>query len=234
MVFVSNAPRRAEVIVAQLERLGLPSALYGGVISSGEVGRRALLAVKELGSRCLHIGSPRDDDTPKGLGLSMVKDVARADFVLNSGPWRDGETVEDYKPLLARIFELGIPMVCLNPDVEVIRGDTRMTCAGALAKYLQSLGGRVYYYGKPYAEIYEQALQMAGDGFTFADALVVGDSLKTDIAGAAAVGSDSLLVLGGIHFTATRGEDNQLSMPKLEELLKGSPEPAAVIEKFSW
>lgn len=237
VVFVSNAPRRSEVIAAQLTELGLAAELYDGVVSSGQLGRRALAdggAQSGLGRRCLHIGSPRDDDTPRGLGLEMVKEVAAADFILNSGPWNDGEGVADYRRLLDEAARRRVPMVCLNPDVEVIRGDRRMICAGALAKYLEEVGGEVYYHGKPYGEIYHCALELVGGGFGFAETLIIGDSLKTDIAGAVGVNCDSLLVLGGIHFNGTRGEDGRLSVAKLEKLLEGSPQPKSVIERLRW
>ena len=37
----------------------------------------------------------------------------------------------------------GLPMVCANPDLEVIRGGVRVLCAGALALRYEALGGRV-------------------------------------------------------------------------------------------
>jgi ribonucleotide monophosphatase NagD (HAD superfamily) len=71
-------------------------------------------------------------------------------------------------------------------------------CAGLLAlRYLEH-GGRVIYHGKPDPAIFHRtarALGQAEDGRI----LVVGDSLATDIKGAAAVGYDSLLVTRGIH-----------------------------------
>src|SRR6185437_8177781 len=86
-----------------------------------------------------------------------------------------------------------LPMICCNPDFEVLRGDDRELCAGALARRYGELGGEVHYHGKPHAPIYAQSLKRLG----LADprrVLAVGDALRTDVAGAAAVGMDAVLI----------------------------------------
>ncbi len=237
VIFVSNAPRKAAVIANQLRSLGLAERDYDGVISSGEVGREALRKEGGAGKKCLHIGSRRDYETPEGLGLESVDKVEEADFILNSGP-EDGATVADYHSLLDKAARLKVPMVCLNPDLEVIRGDARMPCAGALARRLEDLGGEVRYHGKPFPPIYHRAMALVGRETTgnsqFSDVLVVGDSLNTDIAGANGIKCDSVLVLGGIHHVATRGADGNLSTTRLRALLSDKPRPSAVMERFSW
>ena len=52
-------------------------------------------------------------------------------------------------------------MLCANPDLVVERGEKLIYCAGALADVYAALGGEVFYAGKPYAPIYEEALAMA-------------------------------------------------------------------------
>ncbi|HET8725881.1 MAG TPA: HAD hydrolase-like protein, partial [Alphaproteobacteria bacterium] len=90
------------------------------------------------------------------------------------------------------------PMVCANPDLIVVVGDAMSICAGALAAHYETLGGRVAYHGKPYAPVYERCFALLGIGDR-RRILAVGDSLRTDIAGANQAGIDSLLVTGGIH-----------------------------------
>ncbi|HSD34246.1 MAG TPA: HAD hydrolase-like protein, partial [Alphaproteobacteria bacterium] len=104
----------------------------------------------------------------------------------------------DYEPVLAPAAKLKVPMVCANPDLEVIRGGVREICAGMLALRYEELGGRVRYHGKPHRSVYDRALPKLGlePG---ARVLAVGDSLRTDIAGARQAGLQSLLVTGGIH-----------------------------------
>jgi glycerol 3-phosphatase-2 len=66
--------------------------------------------------------------------------------------------------------------------------------AGALlAVITTTTGAAAEIVGKPYAPLFEMARRRAGGGTP----LVVGDLLDTDIAGAAGLGWDSLLVLSG-------------------------------------
>jgi HAD superfamily hydrolase (TIGR01459 family) len=96
-----------------------------------------------------------------------------------------------------------MPFICANPDLIVHRGDKVAYCAGALAKRLGEIGGDPIYCGKPHAPIYRVALRAA----EFARekpierrrVLAVGDGMRTDIAGAAAQGFDTLFVTAGIH-----------------------------------
>ena len=75
-------------------------------------------------------------------------------------------------------------MVCANPDLVVMHGAKLALCAGALAQWYEEEGGNVRWHGKPYRSVYDTCLALLG----IADRsriLAVGDSLRTDIAGAA-------------------------------------------------
>jgi len=200
---LSNAPRRAELVEARVAEIGIPRALYDSLMCSGEeawqhLSRRTDPFYAALGRACYHIGPRRDDNMLADIGLRRVDDVAEADFILNTGPSEYEATVEQYEPLLraARLREL--PMVCANPDLVVIHQGRRAICAGALAQRYEEIGGAVRWHGKPFPSVYETCFGLLG----IADRgriLAVGDSLRTDIAGANAVGIASILVLGGIH-----------------------------------
>ncbi len=203
VVLLSNAPRRADDVVRRIAKIGVPEGLYGGVMSSGEEAWQYLYRRDDpfyatLGRNCLHICSDRDLEIRDGLGLTYVDAPEMADFILNTGPalWED--TIEDYDPVLRAAFSRDLPMVCANPDLVVMHGGALALCAGALAEHYETLGGRVRWHGKPYASVYDSCLGMIG----IADRtrlLAIGDSLRTDIAGAAAAGIDSLLIAGGVH-----------------------------------
>jgi ribonucleotide monophosphatase NagD (HAD superfamily) len=60
------------------------------------------------------------------------------------------------------------------------------------------MGGRVCWYGKPHAPIYERALELAGSP-PKDQVLTIGDGLQTDVLGAATFGIDCVFVTGGIH-----------------------------------
>jgi HAD superfamily hydrolase (TIGR01459 family) len=239
---LSNAPRRAAAIATGMEGMGLPAALYPHIMSSGEATWLGLKERREtwfdgVGMRCLHIGPARDESLFEETGLERVGSVAEADFIVNTGPWEDGETVADYDDRLIAGAARGLKMVCANPDLEVIRGGRRIICAGALARRYEELGGDVLYYGKPYRPIYDSCLHMLGDpdpGRT----LAIGDSLRTDIAGAAGAGMDSILVVGGLHgeeFTAGQAADKAVVEARITELCAREGHfPIAAIPRFTW
>jgi len=47
IILITNAPRTAEAVQAQLDRIGLPRDCYDGIETSGEAGIAALLALGE-------------------------------------------------------------------------------------------------------------------------------------------------------------------------------------------
>ena len=85
-------------------------------------------------------------------------------------------------------------MICTNPDLIVDRGSVRELCAGSVAMVFEKMGGKVVYFGKPYAEVYNQSI----DNFK-KKTLAIGDNLNTDIKGANLLNYDSLLISNGIH-----------------------------------
>ncbi len=119
-------------------------------------------------------------------------------------------------------------MICANPDLEVIRGGVRVICAGALAARYELMGGAVRSLGKPDPAIYRPVLAMLGTAK--ARTLAVGDSLRTDIAGAAAAGVASCWVLGGIHGEAL-GDDHGAAQA---EARAAGLHPVAIVPRFVW
>ena len=190
VLFVTNAPRSADAIRSQLLRLGLDPALDEGIITAGEAG---LAAVR--GRPVGFCGTEADlaDLTARGLL------VAERDYdELACAGLAAGETVADYAGRLAEWSADDVLMHCLNPDRIVHHMGEVMVCAGALADAYEALGGRVIWYGKPYAAIYDLALAFGGNPERGA-VLAVGDGLQTDMAGAAAYGIDAVFIAGGIH-----------------------------------
>jgi len=186
-----------------LRSLKEPPGLYDDVMSSGEetwqhLSRRDDPFYAALGRRCLHIGSERDMEIRDGLGLEFSDCVERAQFILNTGPAGWDDRIEDYEPVLCAALRRALPMVCANPDIVVMHGDRLALCAGALAKWYEEGGGRVRWHGKPFGSVYDACLGLLGIADR-ARVLALGDSLRTDIAGADGAGIDSVLIAGGIH-----------------------------------
>jgi HAD superfamily hydrolase (TIGR01459 family) len=238
VVLLSNAPRRADDVVRRIAAIGVPEGLYHGVMSSGEEAWQHLAQRDDpfyaaLGRRVLHIGSERDMEIREGLDFDFVETPADADFLLNTGPvgWED--TIADYAPVLDAARASGLPMVCANPDLVVIHNGRAALCAGALAEHYERIGGRVRWHGKPYPSVYDSCLALMGIAER-RRILAIGDSLRTDIAGAAGAGIDALLIAGGIHageFTAGGGLDQDRIAAAIRE---SGTNPVAIAARFVW
>jgi HAD superfamily hydrolase (TIGR01459 family) len=201
VILISNAPRPREWVARSLDRLHVPRDAYDGLVTSGDVTRAFLKG--HPGDTVFLIGPERDHTIFDGLGVAFGA-LEAADYCVCTGLYEDErETPDDYGDILARMRARSLFMVCANPDLVVERGDRRVYCAGAVADRYAALGGEVMYAGKPHRPIYEQALaQIAavrGAGVPLARVLAIGDSVRTDLAGAAHAGIDCLFVAGGIH-----------------------------------
>jgi len=120
----------------------------------------------------------------------------------------------------------------------VERGEQLVYCAGAIADLYAAAGGEVLYAGKPYRPIYEQALETAAHrlGRT-ADprrVLAIGDSVRTDLKGAAAFGIDFLFVTAGIH-AEELGDRSDPDAATLSGIFAAAGvAPKAVMHRLSW
>lgn len=240
IILLSNAPRRADDVVRRITRIGVPAGLYHHVMSSGEeawqhLRRRDDPFYAALGRRCLHIGSERDIEIRHGLDLEFVDTAEEAEFVLNTGPAGWDDRLEDYEPILQLALDRNLPMICANPDIVVMHGNQLALCAGALAKWYEESGGRVRWHGKPFRSVYDTCVELLGID-DCSRILAVGDSVRTDIAGAAGAGIDSLLIAGGIHAEefGTAG-DRAPDLERIEAVLRaGAYNPVGVARRFTW
>lgn len=239
-LLLSNVPRPNAAVQTMMQRMGIEDALYTDILTSGEAVRRALksppdLWWAELGQRVFHLGPTRDLPVLDGLPLQRVPEAADADFVLNTGPddHRNPSDMAEFEPVLQDCAKHGLPMICANPDLEVIRGGVRVLCAGALALRYRELGGDVRSLGKPDPAIYQPVLQQLD--LPPARVLAVGDSLRTDIAGAAGVDLDACWVLDGVHGAALRDASGGFDPGQAEAMARDADvRPVAAIPRFRW
>jgi HAD superfamily hydrolase (TIGR01459 family) len=201
-MLITNAPRSGEAVARILDRLKVPRQAYDAITSSGDVTRG--IVKTRLAESVFHLGPERDLSIFAGLDVKFAPPEA-ADYVVCSGLFDDTiETPEDYRELLHALRARSRFMVCANPDIVVERGDTLVYCAGALADAYAELGGDVLYCGKPHPPIYELALATAAglrNAKTLSNqrVLAIGDSVRTDLKGAAALGLDCMFITSGIH-----------------------------------
>lgn len=193
VILITNAPRTADAVEAQLARIGLPRDCWDGVSTSGEAG---IAVIKTLDHPTGFLGTRGDRNILQAHGLTFVEDGFTDIAVTGLDDERD--RVDQYRSQLEQLAERDVLLHCFNPDRLVVRGGVPEPCAGALADVYEELGGRVEWYGKPHHAIYDYAMNVAGNP-PKAAVLAVGDALVTDMVGAARQGFDAVFVQGGIH-----------------------------------
>lgn len=240
VLLLSNVPRPNDAVRTMMRRMGIEDALYTDILTSGEAVRRSLISPPDLwwtqlGSRMYHLGPERDRPVYEGLPITVVDRPSEADFVLNTGPddHRNPSDMAEFEADLKECAEHRLKMICANPDLVVIRGGVRILCAGALAARYRELGGDVRSLGKPEPAVYQPVLQQMG--LPTDRVLAVGDSLRTDIAGAAGVGIDACWVLDGIHGAALSDGAGGFDPGKtVAAAVEAGLSPVACLPRFVW
>jgi HAD superfamily hydrolase (TIGR01459 family) len=233
VILITNAPRPADSVQRQLRKLGVADDVYDAIVSSGDLTRN--FVTSRLGQSMYLIGPERDNSIHRGLDAKFAP-LEQADYIVCTGPFDDEtETAEDYREMMQQALARKLTLVCANPDIIVERGDRLVYCAGAIAELYRELGGDVVFYGKPHRPIYDQAMALAkarrGADTPLDRVLAIGDSVRTDLAGAKAFGIDCLFVARGIHAGEFEGIE-RMEAAAVKELF-GHP-PKALMRELKW
>jgi HAD superfamily hydrolase (TIGR01459 family) len=233
VILITNAPRPADSVQRQLRKLGVADVAYDAIVSSGDLARH--FVADHPGRKVFWLGPERDTSIYRGLD-PVLAPLEGADYIVCTGLMDDEtETAEDYRAMMTQARQRKLPLICANPDIVVERGDRLIYCAGAIAELYRELGGEVIFYGKPHRPIYERAMELAaeqlGERPKLGRVLAIGDSVRTDLAGAHGFGIDCLFVTRGIHAEDFEGID-QLDPASVKELF-GHP-PRALTRELRW
>ncbi|MGJ3264590.1 MAG: TIGR01459 family HAD-type hydrolase [Salinarimonas sp.] len=227
VILLSNSGKRSAPNAARLERLGFARDSFRLVLSSGEAAYRMLRA------RALPAGTPvwlhaRDGDESAiaGLGFEPVADPVAARLLVLAGSRADELDLDAYRALLAPAAARSVPMICTNPDVEMLTPSGIRPGAGRIAALYEELGGAVEWIGKPHPLVYAEAARLL-PGVAAERVLCIGDSPAHDIAGGRAAGHATALVRSGLHAEADDAE--------LAALCRAAGvEPDYVLSRFDW
>ena len=233
VILITNAPRPADSVQRQLRKLGIADDTYDAIVSSGDLTRHFVAG--HPGKKIFWLGPERDNSIYRGLD-PVLAPLEQADYIVCTGLFDDEtESAENYRAMLLSARQRKLTLICANPDIVVERGDRLIYCAGAIAELYRELGGEVIFYGKPHRPIYERAMALAAERRTqtvsLKRVLAIGDSVRTDLAGAHAFGIDCLFVTRGIHAGDFEGID-QLDPASVKELF-GHP-PRALMRELRW
>lgn len=191
LAFVTNNSARTPEVVAEMLR-GL-----GYRADPAEVVTSALATAELLASRgCANAFVIGEEGIRRALaeaGIELLDgEPERAECVVVG--WDRQVT---YRKLCRAclLVQRGAALVATNDDRAYPAPEGLWPGAGALlAVITATTGATAEVVGKPHPHLYRAAVRRVGDGRP----LVVGDRLETDIAGANALGWDSVLVLSGV------------------------------------
>lgn len=206
VVLVTNAPRSREDVATHLDHMGVPRDAYDAIATSGDSARAAMFR-RVVGEKIWFIGQEMDEgffapmqiiQDPVNITRVALED---AQGIVCCGPDDPHADPDLYRPQFLMAKQMGLKLLCANPDIVVDRGETREWCAGALAALYTEMGGESLYFGKPHAPIYDLArrrLTALGRDVSDSAIIAIGDGIATDVAGAMGEGIDSLFIAGGL------------------------------------
>ena len=236
IILLSNASRLSAVVLLELERLGIIPTDYDAIITSGDISREFLST--RPGISVFDVGPGSAGALCEGLDVQFTA-LQDADIAVSTGAFQDDlKPIDRLRPLLHEVLDRRLLLLCANPDLVTQLGERRVKCSGALAEVYAEMGGPVLYAGKPHAPIFDRALALAselrGGPVSRERVLVIGNSIRTDIAGAVANGFDSLFVASGIHAQELGGLEP--AKPGALERLFGENgiTPTAVTWRLAW
>jgi HAD superfamily hydrolase (TIGR01459 family) len=240
LILLSNAPRRASVVVEAMEGMGIARSLYDAVITSGEAAYGFLKnpytsVFMPTSKNYIYLGLEKDRQIIKDLEFAEVEKASEAAFALVSHSTYDNQPMEEITPFLNGCSVNNMTMICVNPDLEVVRQTgERVACAGLIAAEYERMGGKVIYFGKPHSLVYQACFDLLKT-IPKNKILAVGDSPRTDIAGANAVGIDCAIVTGGVlahEVGSMAGSDYVKNTQRI--LSDANVSAKYVLERFVW
>ncbi len=199
IAFVTNDPSLSpEDTVRQLWGLGVRASVLevvtvGGALQQSLAEAPGLRNAFVIGSAAIH----RHVELA-GVGILNHTDMAtRADVVIVAG--HDNFDYGTLRIATQAVLE-GAHLICAGRDRTFPMPDGFWPGTGAMVSAVEfATGRRAESVGKPEAPIFRTALERAGNGA----ALMIGDNIAADVAGAHGIGIDAAVVLSG---QATRAD----------------------------
>lgn len=234
LLLLSNTPDRRDNIARRLARLGITGDMYDRIVTAGDSAYEEIST--RSGQACWYAGDDGEIRLTEGLDVALKEGPEGADFIVNVlFDLNESEQARIYRRFeIAR--DLGLPMVCANPDLVVNVGTSLKTCPGTYALHYEQIGGTVHYHGKPHLPIYELGWGLIGRPDK-ARTMAIGDSLHTDIQGANNFGVRSVMNLAGIHWEELQhdGAPGTPDTDKIACLINAQPHrPDAIMAGFRW
>jgi phosphoglycolate/pyridoxal phosphate phosphatase family enzyme len=194
LVFLTNNSARTPAQVARkLGDVGIEAEPVEVVTSAAPTAEFVARESKGEPATAYVVGQEGIREALEEVGVEVVGgDPDAAGFVVVG--WDGGVTYDELR-VAAVLVRRGARLVATNDDAAYpAPGGELWPGAGAILAAVETASGQqATVVGKPHRPLFEAALDRAGTR----SAVMVGDRIETDIAGAAAAGLDAVLVLSG-------------------------------------
>lgn len=220
----NNASREPETIADHLTELGI-GTVPDEVVTSAQAGAALLSERFPEGSSVLVVGGKGLHTAVTERGMRIVASAADAPVAVIQG-WAPDVSWNELAEACYAI-QRGATHIATNLDISIPKPGGIAPGNGPLVNVVTMVTGvEPLSTGKPHPEIFLTAAREAGAR----SAVVVGDRLDTDIAGAVAADMASLHVLTGVHdartvLLAAPAERPSYLAIDLQDLLVPHPEP---------
>ena len=211
---LTNSGKSYRSNIARLGEFGYRSDQFDLVLTSGDI---AIEFIKKnyFGTKIYWIDEKKDFNELSEIGENVLVDrIDLADLIYLSG-WNEQIMEWDvYVQILAQAAKNNTPMICSNPDIEGFSNGRRDKAPGWIAERFAEMGGNVRLFGKPNKSMFEICLSRLGVKDPQL-AIVIGDSFRTDICGAANAGIASVLIESGLHRDLFEHENVDVALKQL-------------------
>jgi HAD superfamily hydrolase (TIGR01450 family) len=193
LAFVTNnAARPPEVVARHLSELGI-EAEPADVVTSAQAAATMLASELPAGARVLAVGGEGLRQALTAKGLTPVASADDGPVAVAQGFAPETSWTMLLEACVA--VHAGLPWIATNTDLTIPTPRGTAPGNGALVEVVRTAtGGTPRVAGKPFRPLMDESCVRTNAQ----RALVVGDRLDTDIAGAHAAGLPSLLVLTGV------------------------------------
>ncbi len=217
VILLTNNPRPNHIAQNKLVNLGFPENI--SIFTSGDA-TRFYISKNYPDAKIFHFGQHKNKDLFFDSESILVDDFKKANLVVLSLFTEESEDNSAFMSVLDEIAKTDIPVLCSNPDITApFDGTTRKT-AGYYSAYLEKKGKSVIYMGKPHKFIYDLIWEKFNlKSIDKAKAIMVGDTVGTDILGGNQYGIQTLLVLSG-----NTGEEIDTAITDASAYLKTLPQ----------
>jgi HAD superfamily hydrolase (TIGR01457 family) len=220
VVFITNNSARTPRAVAEaLDSLGV-AASADEVVTSAQAAVPIVAELIGAGGTVYALGEEGVRAALTEGGMTLLEgEPDQADAVVIG--W-DRQASYDSLRVASVLVQRGARLVATNADASwpAPGGELWPGTGALLAAVEETTGTRAVVAGKPHRPLFDAALERAGT----TNALVIGDRLDTDVAGASAAGLDAALVLTGAADASQVLDHDALPVAILQDLTRLSDE----------